>query len=73
MPKEIEFKLSGEFIALDALLKTTGLASSGGEAKALVAAAQVQVNGQLELRKRCKIRPGQVVSFAGNVIRVIAL
>jgi len=71
MSKVIEFPLSGEFIALDALLKTTGLATSGGEAKALVAAGHVQVDGQLELRKRCKIRVGQVVSMGERSIRVI--
>jgi ribosome-associated protein len=72
MSKVIEFKLSGEFIALDALLKTTGIATSGGEAKARVAAGQVQVDGQLELRKRCKIRLGQVVNIDATSIRVIA-
>lgn len=67
----IEFELLGEFIPLDALLKTNGLAGSGGEAKAMVAAGQVQVDGQLELRKRCKIRVGQVVSVGGAKIKVI--
>ena len=71
MSKVIEFKLSGEFIALDALLKTTGIATSGGAAKAMVAAGQVQVDGQLELRKRCKIRLGQVVNIGATSIRVI--
>src|SRR5918993_599789 len=66
MSKVIEFQLSGEFIALDALLKTTGIATSGGEAKAMVAAGNVQVDGQLELRKRCKIRLGQVVNVGGS-------
>jgi ribosome-associated protein len=70
--QSIDFELQGEFIPLDALLKTTGLASSGGEAKAMVAAGQVQVNGELELRKRCKIRIGQVVSAGGMSIHMIA-
>jgi ribosome-associated protein len=73
MADPIEFELRGEFIPLDALLKTTGLASSGGAAKAMVAAGEVQVDGQLELRKRCKIRAGQTVSAAGRTIQVIAL
>jgi len=68
----MDFNLKGEFIPLDALLKTTGLASSGGEAKAMVAAGKVQVDAQLELRKRCKIRAGQVVSAGGATVRVIA-
>ena len=68
--QEINFELQGEFIPLDALLKTTGLANSGGNAKAMVAAGQVQVNGKLELRKRCKIRVGQVVTL-GEVSIVV--
>lgn len=70
--KPIDFELRGEFIPLDALLKATGLADSGGRAKALVAAAQVQVDGHTELRKTCKLRAGQQVRFAGVLIRIVA-
>jgi ribosome-associated protein len=66
----IDFALRGEFIPLDALLKATGLASSGGQARALISAGEVQVGGQTELRKTCKIRSGQQVRFAGTLIRV---
>ena len=66
----IDFELQTEFIPLDALLKATGIAASGGAAKAMVAAGQVRVDGKLELRKRCKIRSGQVVSSGGSSIRV---
>jgi ribosome-associated protein len=68
----IDFELVGEFIPLDALLKTTGVADSGGSAKAMVAAGKVRVDGKLELRKRCKIRLGQVVSSGGVTITVKA-
>jgi ribosome-associated protein len=71
MSETVEFELMGEFIPLDALLKTTGLANSGGEAKSMVAAGLVQVDGQLESRKRCKIRAGQVVSVEGASIRIV--
>jgi len=60
----VEFLLRGDFITLDALLKATGLADSGGRAKAMVAAGLVQVDGQQELRKTCKLRAGQVVALA---------
>ncbi|HEV8312786.1 MAG TPA: RNA-binding S4 domain-containing protein [Burkholderiaceae bacterium] len=69
---QIEFALRGEFIPLDALLKATGVADSGGAAKALVARGVVQVDGQRELRKTCKLRAGQVVQVAGTRIRVRA-
>ena len=49
--REIAFELRGAFIPLDALLKATGLAASGGTAKAIVADGQVQVDGQTERRK----------------------
>lgn len=68
----IGFALRGEFITLDALLKATGLAASGGLAKAMVAEGRVQVDGRQELRKTCKIRAGQVVALAGVRVRVMA-
>ena len=68
----IDFPLRGEHITLDALLKATGLAPSGGIAKMMVADGLVQVDGRDELRKTCKIRAGQVVSLSGSRIRVLA-
>ena len=70
--KLIDFALRGEFIPLDALLKATGIAPSGGFAKSMVAAGKVQVDGQLELRKTCKLRAGQVVSLTGVRVRIEA-
>lgn len=65
------FNLEGnEFIELHNLLKITGLAGSGGMAKNLVGDGQVIVDEQVEMRKRCKIRAGQVVEFAGEQINV---
>ena len=66
----IDFELRGEYITLDALLKATGLAPSGGVAKLMVADGLVQVDGIDELRKTCKIRSGQVVSLQGTRINV---
>ena len=63
--RDIDFELRGEFIPLDALLKATGLAESGGRAKAMVAQGLVQVDGQIELRKTCKLRAGQQVKADG--------
>ncbi len=68
----IEFELRGDYITLDALLKVTGVASSGGAGKAMVADGKVQVDGRQELRKTCKVRAGQVVSVDGMRIRVHA-
>ena len=68
----VDFALRGEHIALDALLKATGLAPSGGIAKMMIADGLVQVDGRTELRKTCKIRAGQVVGLEGSRIRVLA-
>jgi ribosome-associated protein len=68
----IDFELRGEFITLDALLKATGLASSGGVAKMMVSDGRVQVDGRDESRKTCKIRAGQVVSLVGARVKVVA-
>ena len=64
------FKITGEYIELIKLLKITGLCETGGMAQAVTADGQVYVDGTVELRKRCKIRPGQLVSFAGNTVLV---
>ena len=72
MTTPIEFALRGEHIALDALLKATGLAPSGGIAKRLIGDGLVQVDGVEELRKTCKIRAGQVVSLGGAQVRMLA-
>ena len=66
-----DFSLAGrEFIELNNLLKIKGLCESGGMAKAVIAEGLVTVDGNVELRKRCKIRAGQVVEFAGHTITV---
>lgn len=70
--RQIEFAVRGEYITLDALLKATGLAPSGGIAKMMIADGLVQVDGQRELRKTCKIRAGQVVNLDGARIKVQA-
>lgn len=70
--REIDFEIRGEHITLDALLKATGLAPSGGGAKALVTAGKVQVDGQMETQRGRKLRPGQVVSVAGTRVRLAA-
>lgn len=68
----LEFDLDGEYVELKQLLKLTDLVSSGGEAKILIGDGQVLVDGQVELRKACKIRAGQQVQFGDTVINVLA-
>jgi len=62
-----EFNLgNNEFIELNNLLKVMGLCDSGGIAKTVIAEGRVSVNGNVELRKRYKVRKGQLVEFEGQ-------
>ena len=65
-----EVELSREPVELFKILKFEGLATSGGEAKAVIGEGQVRVNGAVELQKRKKIRSGDVIEFAGEQFRV---
>jgi len=56
------FALRGEHITLDALLKATGLAPSGGAAKGLIAEGGARVNGETETRRGRKLRAGDEVA-----------
>lgn len=68
----LEFVLQGEYVELNQLLKLAGVCDSGGAGKRLVAADQVQVDGQLESRKTAKIRAGQVITCGDVRIAVKA-
>mgnify|MGYP001208109592 CR=1 FL=1 len=68
--KKLTFQLKDEFIELNKLLKVMGLCESSGAGKVLVASGDVKVNGQVELRKACKIRAGSVVTFEDAEIAV---
>lgn len=72
MSKPTELALRGEYITLDALLKATGLAGSGGEAKGLIADGAVRVNGEVDTRRGRKLRVGDVVQLGGAEVRVVA-
>lgn len=67
----IEFKIETEYIHLISLLKATGLVENGGEAQAVVSEGMVFCNGEVELRKRFKVRSGTSVEFEGHTIKVI--
>ena len=52
------------------ILKLAGLVESGGEAKAVIAAGEVRVNGEVDTRKRRKTMAGDIVAFGGAQLRV---
>lgn len=61
-------KIDTDHIKLDSFLKAANLVASGGEAKILIAKGAVRVNGETELRRGRKLRPGDRVEMAGECV-----
>ena len=59
-------------IRLGQLLKLAGIIDSGSEAKALLAAEPVLVNGQPEARRGRQLHPGDTVRVGAHDLRLIA-
>ncbi|MGN6134193.1 MAG: RNA-binding S4 domain-containing protein [Aureliella sp.] len=57
---------ASEALRLDHFLKISGLAETGGQAKHAIQNGEVQVNGQVETRRRRKLSQGDVVEIAGK-------
>jgi len=62
--------IRGEVIRLGQLLKLAGIADSGTDAKELLAAGAVTVNGEAEGRRGRQLRRGDVVTVADESVRV---
>ena len=70
-PDKIIAELETEFVELFKILKFEGLAESGGSAKQVIEDGLVSVNGEVETRKRKKIRAGDQIDFIDHHIDVI--
>jgi ribosome-associated protein len=71
MASNIEFKIEGEYIELMALLKALGIAQTGGHAKMIVDSGEVLRNGAIELRRRAKCIPGDLIVIDNQKIQLI--
>lgn len=65
-----EFQIDTEYIQLDQFLKACRIANSGGEAHFLVENGEVKVNGNIESRKRAKLRNGDTVEIFNEIIKI---
>ncbi len=54
-----------EYIKLDQLLKFVNAVEGGGMAKNVILDSLVKVNGEVELQRGKKLRPGDTVEFDG--------
>ena len=57
------FKIKEEYIHLNQLIKAMGWVENGADANAAIDSSLVKVNGEIEHRKRNKLRPGDSVEF----------
>jgi ribosome-associated protein len=66
------YELKGEeYIELIKLLKIMRVSESGGQAKLMVEDGIVYLNGQLESRKRAKLRTGDFVEVLDFKIKIV--
>ena len=64
--KTIEIKISSEFITLGQFLKFADIIETGGEAKLFLSQNDVHINGELDVRRGRKLRPGDKVVILGK-------
>lgn len=63
-------QINTEYIKLDSLMKFAGMAETGGEAKELIQAGQVKLNGEVCTMRGKKCVPGDTVELDGRSITV---
>ena len=56
----------GEALTLGEALKLARVAQTGGHAKQLIQAGEVRVNGEVETRRKRKVRPGDVIAVGAK-------
>jgi ribosome-associated protein len=67
-----DLPVRGESIRLGQALKLSGLAESGGEARALVEDGAVTVNAEVETRRGRQLRHGDDVAVGDEALRIQA-
>ena len=66
-----EVLINRQPVELYKVLKFEGLVATGGEAKFVVSEGLVTVNGEPEMRKRCKLYAGDVIGFNGESLNLV--
>jgi ribosome-associated protein len=65
-----EVEIRGDMIRLGQLLKLSNLAGSGADARDLLLASGVTVNGEIETRRGRQLHRGDVVAIGDEALRV---
>lgn len=63
--------IKDETIKLGQFIKLANLVATGGEAKEVIAAGQITVNGEVDTRRGKTLRAGDVVCLGDTCARVI--
>lgn len=63
-------RIRDDFIKLGQVLKLAGMVESGVDAKMEIQEGFVKVNGKVEVQRGKKIRPGDIIEFNGQQIKV---
>jgi len=61
-----DVKITSDTINLDQFLKWANIVMSGGEAKHLIQAGEIEVNGEIELKRGKTLKAGDIVSSAAE-------
>jgi ribosome-associated protein len=64
------FALRGDHITLEALIKAADLNEQRDLSRAVIAAGEVRVNGEVETRRGRKLRAGDVVQLARDRVLI---
>lgn len=64
--REETIRITTEYIKLQDLLKFSGAAETGGEAKEAIQAGEVRVNGEVCTMRGKKLRPGDRADWNGT-------
>ncbi|WP_049492436.1 S4 domain-containing protein YaaA [Streptococcus constellatus] len=67
----MKYKLFDEYITLQALLKEVGIIQSGGAIKSFLQENQVYFNGDLETRRKKKIRIGDTITLPNQKLEIL--
>ena len=70
MSEPVDVAIKDESIRLGQFLKLANLVESGAEAKPVIAAGEVRVNGEVETRRGRQLVRGDVVSLGPHAARV---
>lgn len=66
-----EITINSEFIKLDQFLKWAEIASTGGEAKALIIDGDVKINGTVEFSRGKKLFVGDIIEVQQKQFKIV--